>query len=75
MEKPEKKEVSERAMKERRKPGPKPQDSGIYDQHFSVRLGHNHLEILDKIGKGKPRGEVVRDMIAVFGKKMLKQNP
>lgn len=86
MEKPERKERperSERYIKDSKKqdradrirpdgtmmPGPV-KGSGLYDQHFSVRLGAEHLHWLDRIGKGKPRGEVMRDMIEVFGKKM-----
>ena len=70
MEKPERPEISERALKERRKPGPKPKESGVYDQHISLRLGAEHLHMIDKIAKGKPRGEVIRDMIKVMYEKM-----
>ena len=68
MEKPERKEMSERELKERRKPGPRPKSSGVYDQHFSVRLGLEHIDILDRIGKGKPRGEVMRDIVEAYGR-------
>ena len=86
MEQPERKERPERSEKQIKRrekqtradrirpdgtmmPGT-PKGSGLYDQNFSVRLGVEHLDILDRIGKGKPRGEVVRDMITVMGKKM-----
>ena len=73
MEKPERKEVSEREMKERkRRPGRPPSDSGVYDHHFTMRLGAEHLDILDRRGKGKPRAEVVRDMIVMWDKMMSK---
>ncbi len=69
MEKPERKEVSEREVKERKRKGPV-KGSGLYDQHFSMRLGIEHIQTLDAIGKGKPRGEVIREMIEMWAKKL-----
>ena len=74
MEKPEKKErkeISERELKERR--GRKPSSSsGVYDQHLSLRLGMEHIDMLGRIAKGKPKGEVIRDLIMFHGKQMEK---
>jgi len=71
MEKPERKERPEVSEKARKKPGPV-KGSGLYDQHFSLRVGVEHLDILDRVGKGKPRGEVIRDMIVMWGKMLEK---
>ena len=74
MEKPEKKErkeISERELKERR--GRKPaSSSGVYDRHLSLRLGQEHIDWLDRIAKGRPKGEVIRDLIVFNGKQLEK---
>ena len=72
MEKPEKKEVSEKAMKERKKPGRKPMGSDVYEFHLSVRVAQSHFDILDRLigRKDKSRGEIVRDMIENYGHAM-----
>jgi hypothetical protein len=70
-ERPERKrELSEREIKERRERGRPRKGTGLYDIHFTIRLSDKEIDIIDRIGKGKPRGEVVRDMINVMGKKM-----
>lgn len=82
MEKAERKERPERSEREikeaklnKRKPGPKPRESGVFDQHFSMRMGLEHLDVLDRIGAkgGNSRGEVIRSMIMEFGKRLEAQ--
>ena len=71
-ERPERKERSEKEMKQRSKPGPKTMDSDVYDVHFSMRMSPLHAEIVDRVRKrsGASRGEVIREMIREFGKRM-----
>lgn len=73
-EKKERKEISEKEraemQKEKRPRGRPPKDSGVLDFHMSLRLGPEHLFVIDAIGKSASRSETLREMIMVFGKKM-----
>ena len=74
-ERPERKERSEKEIKQRRKTGPKTMDSDVYDVHFSMRMSPLHADIVERIRKrsGASRGEVIREMIKDYGKRLEKK--